>query len=477
MDPTHSQDASSETSGPAQDASSPAALTVSAVDPAAPGSAPGDGASVAPPAKERRWTVSRRAFTVRLGAALLAAPFVELLLPRKARAATGAPKRLVVFFTPNGIAPSRFWPSGSETSFTFAAGSVLEPLKSHQQELLVVKGLEFGEASNHAGGMAAQLTNNGGGIGGNDSKGMSVDQYVAAKIGGTTRLKSLELGVQTSIWGAGQQTRMCYRSLTEYAPPDDDPVSVYGRIFGSGSGGGTTDPETLRRKSVIDAVTGDLADLRARLGGEEARKLDQHLNSIRELERSMGVVACSGGTAPASVAKDDNDKFPTIGKTQLDLLVSALGCGATNVASLQWSFTVSPVVFSWLGITDQHHTLSHNGDGDTAGVQKWTDCERWFAQQFAYLLEKLAATPSAAGGSLLDDTLVLWTRELGDGRLHESKDVPFILAGSGAFKMGRYVQTTGKYHGQLLVSICQAMGLTNTTFGNPKYGTGPLAGL
>lgn len=476
MDPTHSNDSSSPTSGPAQDAPAPRS-TATPLEASPPDATPG-GAAVTAPAREKRWTVSRRAFTVRLGAALLAAPFVELLLPRKARAAT-TPKRLVVFFTPNGTAPARYWPTGSETSFTFPAGSILEPLKSHQQEMLIVKGLEFGEASNHAGGMAAQLTNNGGNVGGSDSKGMSVDQYVASSIGGTTRLKSLELGVQTSIWGAGQQTRMCYRSLTEYAPPDDDPVSVYGRIFGSGGGGASTaDPETLRRKSVIDAVKGDLSDLRARLGAEEARKLDQHLNSIRELEHSMGVVACSGGTPPTAVAKDQNDNFPTIGKTQLDLLVSALGCGATNVASLQWTFTVSPVVFSWLGITDQHHTLSHNGDGDTAGVQKWVDCERWFAQQFAYLLEQLAKTPDPAGGTLLDSTLVFWTKEMGDGRLHESKNVPFILAGGGgAFNLGRYVQTTGKFHGQLLVSICHAMGLTNATFGNPKYGTGPLAGL
>jgi hypothetical protein len=428
------------------------------------------------PPREIRRTVSRRAFTMRFGAALLAAPFAQLLLqPRRARAATGkTAKRLVVMFNPNGTFPSQWHPVGADTSFSFASGSILEPLSAYRQQLVVIRGLQFFNASNHAGGMHAMLTASG--TAGDESKGMSVDQYVASRIGGTTRLKSLELGVQTSIWGAGEQTRMCYAAPDQYAPPDDDPVSVYGRIFGGGTTGGS-DPTSVRRQSVIDAVKSDLTDLRSRLGTEEAKKLDQHLASVRELERSMGITACSGGTPPASIAKDQNDNFPTIGKSQLDLLVAALACGATNVATLQWSFTVSPVVFSWLGISDQHHTLSHNSDQDTAGVKKFTDTERWFAQQFAYLLDKLAATADPGGGTLLDSTLVVWAKEMGDARLHVSTDVPFVLAGSGAFETGRYLDAAGANHAHLWVSVCRAMGLNVSTFGAAAAGTGPLAGL
>jgi hypothetical protein len=447
------------------------AAPVETGEPAA-GAPPGS----APPREIRR-TVSRRAFTVRLGAALLAAPFAQLLLPpRRARAATGKKaKRLVIMFNPNGTFPSQWHPVGTEKSFSFPAGSILEPLAAYQQAMVVIGGLQFFNASNHAGGMHAMLT--GSGTASDESKGMSVDQYVASQIGGSTRLRSLELGVQTSIWGAGEQTRMCYSAVDQYAPPDDDPVSVYGRIFGGATSGGS-DPTSLRRQSVLDAVRSDLTDLRGRLGTEEAKKLDQHLASVRELERSMGITACSGGTPPGSVAKDQNDNFPTIGKSQLDLLVAALACGATNVATLQWSFTVSPVVVSWLGIPDQHHTLSHNSDQDTAGVKKFTDSERWFAQQFAYLLDKLAATSDPAGGTLLDSTLVVWAKEMGDARLHVCTDVPFVLAGGGAFETGRYLNfSTGVNHAHLLVSICQAMGLTNTTFGTAAAGTGPLAGL
>lgn len=432
---------------------------------------------------ERR-TVSRRAFTAGVGAALLAAPFVELLAPRRARAAAGKAKRLVVVFNPNGTVPAKWRPTGTETSFSFPAESILEPLASIKDKLVVIDGLQFANASNHEGGMVAMLTANGRSA--DESKGMSLDQFVASSIGGSTRLRSLELGVQTSAWGGGPQTRMCYSAPGVYAPPDDDPISIYQRIFGSGSSPTPPtgeDPLKKRRKSIIDAVKGDLADLRSRVGVEEQNKLDQHLASLREVERSLGIgtdsggVSCTGGTKPTKVNLDDNANMPAIGKSQMDLLVAALACGATNVASLQWAFTVAPHVMSWLSLSDGHHTLSHNGDGDTAGVAKFVKAERWFAEQFAYLVNKLATTQDPAGGTLLDSTLVLWCKEMGDARLHVCTDVPMVLAGGGVFAPGRYLKTSGAAHAKLHVSICQAMGLSNNTFGNPTLSTGPLAGL
>jgi hypothetical protein len=455
-------------------ASSPAAPTCEGAPPAPSSS------SVQP-----RRTVSRRAFVTRLGAALLAAPFVDLLLqPSRTRAATAA-KRLIVFFNPNGTIPDRWAPAGTETSWTIPAGSVLDPFngdyKAYKDKLVAIDGLEFKNVSNHAGGMVAMLTGSGGAS--DASAGMSVDQFVASKIGGTTRLKSLELGVETSAWGAGEQTRMCYSAAKVFAPPDDDPVSVYGRVFGGGSSsGGTVDAATLRRQSVIDTVKADLDDLSARLGAEERSKLDQHLTAVRELERQMGNTTtntCSGGNPPAAIGKDINDNFPKIGKTQMDLLVAALACGATKVASLQWSFTVSPMVPSWLGIADQHHTLSHAGDGDAVGSGNFIKSEQWFASQFGYLLDQLQKTADPAGGTLLDSTLVLWAKEMGDARLHVCTRVPFVVAGGGYFKPGRFLnlKASAPSHTQLLVSICQAMGLTNETFGNAALGSGPLAGL
>jgi hypothetical protein len=421
--------------------------------------------------------VSRRGFTAGLGAALLAAPFVGLLSrTRRAGAATGThAKRLVVFFSPNGTVPARWRPTGSETAFSFPAGSILEPLAAHRERLVVVEGLQFVGANNHEGGMAAMLT--GSGSAGDESRGMSVDQYVAAAIGGTTRLRSLELGVQTSAWGGSVQTRMSYSGAGQFAPPDDSPRGVYSRLYGDAMPGGA-DVVLARRQSVLDAVKGDLGDLRTRLGTEEQHKLDQHMTSLRELERVLGGGSCSGGTPVADLPIHANDNFPAIGKTQMDLLVASLACGATNVASIQWAHTVAPTVFTWLGQSEGHHGLSHMDDGNTAGVAAFVLAERWFATQFAYLLDKLAAAPDPeGGGSLLDTTLVVWAKEMGDSRAHVCTEVPFVLAGGGGFTPGRYLRTGGAAHAKLLVSICQAMGLVNTTFGNPAAGSGPLAGL
>jgi hypothetical protein len=149
----------------------------------------------------------------------------------------------------------------------------------------------------------------------------------------------------------------------------------------------------------------------------------------------------------------------------------------TRVASVQFSHTVSPTVPSWLGISEGHHSLSHSDDNNLEGIAQFVTAERWFAEQFSYLLDKLAETPDPAGGYLLDRTLVVWAKELGDSRLHDCKSVPFVLTGGGHFKTGRYLDFGGASHTKLLVSICQAMGLSTQVFGDPAKGSGPLDGL
>jgi hypothetical protein len=445
-----------------------------------------------PKKNEQRRVVSRRSFTASLGMAVLAAPFVQLLAggTRRASAAPATrARRFVVFFTPNGTVPARWRPTGGETSFSFPAGSILEPVAAFKDRLVVLDELDFKNANNHEGGMAAMLT--GGPNAGAESGGKSIDQYLAGTIGGTTRLKSLEIGVQTSAWGGGQQTRISYAGPNQYVPPDDSPKNVFERVYAGVTGGGGGDDAAAaaakrRKQSVIDAVRSDLGVLRGRLGGEEQRKLDVHVESIRELERSLGlgdtgggggpVAACERGASPAELAIYANDNFPAIGQTQMDLLVASLACGATNVASLMWAHTVAPHVFTWLNLADSHHGLSHNSDFNAAGVDNFVKAERWFSEQFAYLLGKLAATDDPAGGTLLDSTMVLWCKEMGDSREHVCTSVPMVIAGAG-FTTGRYLRNGGASHARMLVSICQAFGLDTRTFGDPANGSGPLAGL
>ena len=358
-------------------------------------------------------------------------------------------------------------------------------------------GLDFKGFSNHEGGMAAMLTGGGGAT--SESRGMSVDQFVASQLASDTRFASLELGVQTSAWGAGVQTRMSYTGAGTFASPVDDPAEVMRRIFGSTpTAPGETDPVALGRMSILDNVRTEVNAIRSRAPVGERAKLDVHLDAIRSMERSLsaagGGAACS---APVLGSFDPyaNASFPTVGKAQMDLLVAALACDATRVASIQWAHTVAPHVFSWTGTSEAHHSLSHMDDGNTAGVAAFVAAERWFTEQFKYLPDRLAAMPEGSG-TMLDNTLIYMFAEIGEGAWHTSRTTkinfdnvnppaPFaympitlIGGGGGAIKTGQIVrvnndpnpQQTGdtldRPAGDIYLAICRAMGVEVASFGN-----------
>ena len=419
--------------------------------------------------------LARRHLLRATGAALIAAPFAKLLsAPRRVRAAA-APKRIIFWFTPNGTVHKYWRPTGSGAQFDFAAGSILEPLKARKSGLLIIDGLNFERArgGSHEGGMEHMLT--GGGA-------ASVDQFIAARLNTMTPFPSIELGVQTSAWGAGVQTRMSYNAQHAYVHPDDDPVAVYRRLFG-GAGMDATAEGPPPEARALNLVQAELKDLERQLGTLEKQKLDAHLTALQQLSRRVGGVgqaaACGGIAAPKLSDSKSNERFPDVGALQMDLLVAAAACDASRVLSLQWSHTVSPTILGWAGASEGHHELSHKDDSNTAGVASFVKTERWFAEQFASFLDKLEATPEADGsGSLLDTSTVIWTKELGDSRLHDFKSVPFVIAGAGNghWKLGQYLNFNGAPHQKLLVSLCQSMGIEVEGFGAPDI-TGALSGL
>ncbi|MBL8912680.1 MAG: DUF1552 domain-containing protein [Archangium sp.] len=398
------------------------------------------------------------------GLSLIAAPFLNA----RAQALPQA-RRLVLFFTPNGTAHrvERWHPTSTSMGFTVAPGSILEPLMAHQASLLPISGLYFPDATNHEGGMRAMLT-----AGGPDS----VDQYIAARIGGGSRFRSLSFGVQTSAWGANAQTRMSYAG-GQLVHPEDSPANVFTRLFGAVAGGPTELAKLRRRRqSILDAVRGDLGALKSRLGTEQATKLDAHLSALRAMEIGLDAPPPSGmgcTTPVLSMDSQDPSNFPAITRAQLELMVSALACDMTRVATVQLAHTVSPLVPTWLGSTTSHHELSHRGDDE------FVRAERWFSEQFGALLTLLAARQDpAGGGSLLDTSAVVWVKELGDGGLHTCEDVPFVLAGKagGRWNPGRYLARPGVPHTKLLTELCQAMGLTDDYFHDQRY-RGALEGV
>jgi hypothetical protein len=438
-----------------------------------------------------------RRTVLRAGGAAIALPLLEAMGARRARAA-GPVKRFVAMFSANGTIMKNWAPAGTETTFTLSP--ILAPLEPFQRKLVVLQGVDQqagGAGDDHQNGMAGWLTgqptNPGPFKGGNGqnagwASGISVDQRLAAEIGKSvsTKFKSLELGVQSDLGGATNWSRMSYAASDRPVPPEVTPATAFARVFGDlGASPGALDKVRAQRKSVLDAVLDQLDYVKSRVGADDGKRIEAHLAAVRDIESRLGTGAATSAAACARPTQDPvaninaNDSFPAVGKLQMDILVMALACDLTRVASLQWSCAVSGTRFTWLGISRGHHDISHDGDNVAASMDQLTQINRWYAQQLAYLLGKMDQVVEP-GGTLLDNSLILWGNELTKGNVHSHGDAAFVLAGSAAgyFQTGRNLSFPGNVpHNNLLVSVLNAMDVPATTFGKPEWCTGPLARL
>ncbi len=178
--------------------------------------------------------------------------------------------------------------------------------------------------------------------------------------------------------------------------------------------------------------------------------------------------------------KDENDNIPRISKMQIDLMVNSFAADFSRVATLQFTNSVGQARMRWLGVDEGHHELSHNPDTDEKSQDKLTRINKWYCEQLAYLARRLDETPEPGGeGSLLDNTLLVWTNELGKGNSHTLNDIPFVLVGNGLdFRMGRSLKFPKVAHNRLLLSLAYGMGHRIERIGNPDFcGDGPLSQL
>lgn len=438
-------------------------------------------------------TMSRRAF-LRGGAKIaIALPALAAMGPARVLAQNAAPKRLIVFYTPNGLVMDRWRPTGSESDWSLSP--ILQPLAAHKEDLIVMDGIDMessfsGPGAAHPAGAAHLLT----GVeaqegdlfdaGGNTGVmgwggGISIDQHIANHYDGVTRFKSLEFGVRRTV--AQIRTRISYAGPAQPVPAESDPYAMFDRLFGL-DGGPEFDLIRSRRQSIIDFVLEDYHALRPRLGAGDRQKVDAHLDAIRLIEQSLVPTGdgplCRGPEmgAPLNIQAEEN--VPLMGRLQMDLLVKALQCDLTRVALFQWIAAVKGQVYSWLGQDEDHHALTHRPLSDTVAQDKLTQINAWYAEQLAYLISALKAVPEGEG-TLFDNTVIWWCSEISHGNVHERRDMPFLLAGScqGAFRTGRYLSYGAVPHNNLHVSLMNAMGVGGNSFGNPNFCTGPLSGL
>jgi hypothetical protein len=449
-----------------------------------------------------RTKLTRRRLLGGLGALTvsLAAPILKTSTAFGADTKTPAAKRFIGMFSANGTIASEFFPTFPGTEAPLTMGRILKPLEAHKDKLLVLRGVHMNStvedvlgttSTNKPGGphmkgpgamltggslQAGSFTGSGGPAGYADR--ISVDQFIAGRIGTGTQFSSLEFGVR--IEGQEPLRVISYRGANQPNTAVDDPFRMYTRIF-SGKDLSATDLSRIlaERKSVIDFLKGDIATLQSRLSVADKSRLDAQLSGIRSIEQRLTSASksCTPLTMPAQFDTRDMANYPKVGRLQTDLMLLALSCGLTNVCTFMWANADSWQFYPWIGVNEEHHELSHAGDGDTASIEKLVKINSWHAEQVAYVLDQLTLTTEVDGSSALDNTLLLWGNELGAGNTHTYKDIPWLLAGSagGYLKTGRAIQYKDRPHNDLLVAVCNAMGLADvTTFGIPGVCTGAL---
>lgn len=434
---------------------------------------------------------SRREFLRSLGIGAAAMPFM-LNLPSLGRASEAAARRqrLIVMFSPNGIIPANFWPE--EIGDTFTLKESLKPLEPFQKNTLILHGLSDkirGDGDAHMRGIGCLLTGTelfpGNIQGGSDtpagwSKGISIDQeiknFLQASPATRTRFGSLEFGIlvpeRADTW-----TRMSYAGPNKPLTPIDDPYQMFAKLYGR-----LKDQENLR--SVLDDLQADFKKVESVVSAEDRQLLEEHTSFVREMEQELKAHSNQdvGHAVPQLEpgVKEDNDNIPRLSKLQIDLLVSSFAADFARVATLQYTNSVSDARMRWLGVDDGHHHLSHEPDSNTAAVDSLTRINKWYCEQVAYLAQRLADTPEPGGlGSLLDNTTIVWTNELGKGNTHTLDNIPFVLVGGGLdFKMGRSLKFKNEPHNRLLLALAHGFGHRVEKFGNPNYcAEGPLKEL
>ena len=407
-----------------------------------------------------------------------------------------APKRFVVFHTPNGLCQPGWYPGSSGF-----LGPILDPLADHASRLLLIDGLDMTScdadpvfAANHPELYTHNLTGANMVIKEGSSYqmfwggGPSVDQKIARHLieqDPSLPFESFTFAIDPQGVHSSQ-SRISYTEEGTTVPLIAEPLDAFQQLFATADLG-TEELQRLlaERRSMLDFVLGgELERLRTSVAAEDRIKIDKHLEGLNALEKKLAAQAAC--TVPDPTLYGSDPDFVRKGKLHMDMLAMALACGLTRVANIQWGYGTIQMSYPWVGALDGHHQLQHGQpEGSTPEYRTAESITigRWYATMFKHLLDRLSEVPEG-DGTMLDNTLVLWTSEHGsqptnsDG--HDYQRMPFLLAGNlgGMFQMGRRLVVGGRPHNDLFVSLCQAYGMESmTTFGNPDVCTGPLTGL
>lgn len=449
------------------------------------------------PDNSRRWQIPRRTFLKGLGTAL-SLPLLESMAsaaPRSAGLVAAPPRRSAFIYVPNGANMPDWTPAATGSDFELPY--ILDPLKPHQKDLLVLSGLTHDKgrangdgAGDHARASASFLTaaqprkTQGADI----QVGISVDQVTAQKVGHLTRLSSLEIGCDRgqlsgncdSGYSCAYSFNIAWKTASTPLPPETNPRQVFNRLFGNGLPGQIAErdaKQTLYQRSILDFVMEDARRLQSNLGATDRRKLDEYLTAVRELEQRIEraerfASVMPNQTIPKGIPAENADHI----RMMYDLLVLAFQTDSTRVVSFVVAHDGSNRAYPNLEVPEGHHDLSHHGN-DVEKRKKLARINRHHATLFSEFLGKMKAIREGEG-TLLDHSMILYGSGLADPDQHAHHDLPVLLAGraGGAVAPGRHIRySKDTPMANLFLSMMDNMGAPAERFGDSTGKLGKLS--
>jgi len=429
------------------------------------------------------YQLSRRTFLRGLGVTM-ALPWLESTnvwgdLPAGKEPSSEAPVRFAALFSGNGFHSKEWWAKGEGKAMEL--GKVLAPLTDFREKMLFVRGLYNQEALK--GNIHSSQTGNllsGAPIasGGEIRSGTSVDQLLAQKYGTSTKVPSLVLGCEKSNPSVHKNYSMLYSSHISWSSPTTPtpleiyPALAFDRLF--------KDEVQRGDKSVLDAVLADATDLRRRISNSDQRKLDEYLDSVREVEKRIENAGKKGelqGWRPTlekpNIPRPADGIPQDIGehmKLMADIMVLGFQTDTTRISTLKLNNDHSSLRFPNLGVDYMiHHLLSHSDTAD------WLKVNQFFMEQLAYIARKMDAIQEGPR-TLLDNTMLLFASSMMTGN-HNADQLPVLVLGGGGGRIqgGRIIDYTGKPERQmcrLYLSLMDKMNVRPGKFGDAAQ---PLA--
>lgn len=440
----------------------------------------------------------------------LALPWLESLAQTVA-----LPRRLVTVFTANGDQIAQRFTTKGETNWVFA--DMLTPFQPYRSQLLVLDGvnkyhdrLPAGQVADghQQGGSALAPWRSGSGsypLGGTcDSEGKncqligyvlgpSIDRAIGDRLladhpGLPQRHLNFRVGGNSNnIWNLHSHAGP--EGTQNPIPPETSPFSAYTRLFANIDTAGQQNlaRRLAMKKSALDLLKGELATLQGKVSAEDKARLELHASSLRDIERQLVstpvMEGCKAVSLGSSVDVFSDANHAVVGQLFFKIIAMSFACDLVRTANFSWSGNTNDRTYTNLGLSQGHHTLSHNSD--TASFASIRAIKKYLFTQSTKLHDELKALPEA-GKTVWDRTVVMHWSELSQGDTHSKSQDLVVLAGGadGYFRMGRMLDLTGKSKrglSNLLVSLWNYMGYPDVTaWGDPLLtpdGAGPMPNL